>query len=107
MCSINYWDASNSRDVCNTMDLDKRLATAGMSTPSQTPETVKTPAKARTRAKAGTPAKQEYQERYGRHQQLRQRKHKVRQDNVVTSFCNTAVRELSVWVCTEFIVTQT
>ncbi len=40
------------------MDLDKRLATAGMSTSSQTPETGKTPAKARTRAKVGTPTKQ-------------------------------------------------
>ncbi len=44
------------------MDLDKRLATAGMQTPSE-PATVKTPAKARTRATVETPAKQEYQER--------------------------------------------
>jgi hypothetical protein len=63
MCSINSWDASNKRDVCNIMDLDKRLATEGMQTPSQTPATVKKPAKARTRAIMGTPAKQEYQER--------------------------------------------
>jgi hypothetical protein len=55
----------------------------------------------------GTPAKQEYQEQQGRHQQLRQPKHKVRQGNVDTSYSNTAVRELSVWVCTEFTVTQT